>query len=76
MSRGSYRKSVDEKMVRERPDPEAPRSVQVGPRWDYKNVLLPRLADISIYGAEGWELVCTTPQPADQIVFHFRRRKA
>jgi hypothetical protein len=69
---------IDRKMVREIPDPMAPKSAveQLGiSPWEYRSVFGPRLADLSPFGADGWELVTVIPQPGDQAVFYFRRLK-
>lgn len=72
-----FHRSVDEKMVRENPDPMTPASLETArtPKWEYKSALLPREADISAHGAEGWECYSVTAQPGDLAMFYFRRRR-
>jgi hypothetical protein len=66
-----------EKEFRDIPDGMAPRGLSAcePPRWEYRSLLLPRLADLSQHGAEGWELVSVIAQPADQAAYYFRRKK-
>lgn len=45
-------------------------------RWEYRSVLMPRLAELDQFGEEGWELVSVVSSPADEAVFYFKRRKA
>ena len=45
-------------------------------QWEHKGVLAPRLPVPSQFEAEGWELVSVIPQPGDQAVFYFKRRRA
>jgi hypothetical protein len=71
------KKNVDDAMVRDVQDPMVPGTLLVAgpPQWEYKSVLLPRQADLSQYGSEGWELISVIGAPADQAVFYFRRLK-
>jgi len=68
------KKTIDPGMVRQMPDAMTPKSENL-PAWEYRSELGPRLLDISSFGAQGWELVSVIPQPADQAVFYFRRKK-
>lgn len=47
----------------------------VTPSYEYKSVILPRLADLNSYGKQGWELVSVTAQPGDNAIYYFRRVK-
>ncbi len=42
-------------------------------RWEYRSSLMDRAADLSQFGAEGWECYAVVPAPADMAVFYFRR---
>ncbi len=74
-----FRKSVDEKMVRDVPNAlravpgTLPRTEETN--WEYKTILASRSADLNVYGRAGWELVSAIPQPADQAAYYFKRRK-
>lgn len=70
------KKAIDEKQIRDTPDPMVPTSLLAAepPKWEYKSILLNRTADLAPYGSEGWELVSVIPQPADQAIFYFRRQ--
>jgi hypothetical protein len=63
------------RQYRDNPDAMAPASLRddISARWEYKSVLLNRNAELSGYGAEGWQLVSVIPQAADQAMFYFRR---
>ena len=46
------------------------------PRWETCSKILPHQADISQFGADGWELVAVVGLNHDpsMAVFHFKRR--
>jgi hypothetical protein len=69
--------SIDRQMIRDNPDAMAPGTLLVAesPKWEYKSVLLPRGADLSPYGVDGWELRSTAAQGLDQVMFYFIRQK-
>jgi hypothetical protein len=42
--------------------------------WEYRSALLDRAADLSHFGAEGWECFSVIAAAGDQAMFYFRRR--
>ena len=44
-------------------------------QWEYRSSLMERDADLSQFGAEGWECYAVIASPADQAMFYFRRRR-
>ncbi len=70
-------KPLDEKAFRQVvPDPMFPVAQPPRPSWQYRMALGADTADLSAYGAEGWELVAVNPRPGDQALFYFRRPKS
>ena len=69
--------SVDNKFIRENPDPMAPATLLMAeePKWEYRSVLLPRGTSLNPLGSKGWELVGTVSYPGDQVMFYFKRRR-
>ena len=69
--------AVDNKQIRDIPDPMAPASLLAAeePKWEYRSTLLPRGASLNPLGSEGWELVGAVPYPGDQVMFYFKRRR-
>lgn len=57
------------------PPPPRGRSEQ-RPAWEYRSEYLNRSADLSRFGAEGWELVSVAPAGGDMAMFYFKRRRA
>lgn len=45
-------------------------------QWEYRSATMERDADLSQFGAEGWELVSVAAHPGDMAQFWFKRRKA
>ncbi len=72
-------KPIDQKAFRQAaPDPMFPAAKPAEPErpmWEYRAALAPDTADLSAFGAEGWELVAVNPRPGDQALFYFRRPK-
>lgn len=52
--------------------PPAPRPFQ----WEYRSAIMDREADLSQFGAEGWELVSVTAEAGDRATYYFKRRRA
>ncbi len=62
------------------PDPLAPIGGQIlrvePPSWEYLTRILAEQADISSYGADGWELVSVTSHGFNEATYYFKRPKA
>lgn len=52
--------------------PAQPRPFQ----WEYRTAIMDREADLSQFGAEGWELVSVTPDAGDRATYYFKKRRA
>jgi len=48
-------------------------TITKGARYEYRSEIMPRDADLSQFGAEGWELVAVVASPGDMAVFYFKR---
>ncbi len=62
------------------PDPLAPIAGQIlrvePATWEYMTRTLAEHADISQYGADGWELVSVTSHGFNEATYYFKRPKA
>jgi hypothetical protein len=55
--------------------PVAPETFRSIHQWEYCSALLPRAADLSQFGRDGWECYAVIDAAADDAIFYFRRPK-